>query len=188
MSLWLRISHAVLAPALLTGFMAAFALAVPAASGAKPVAVKTPPYRIVPGPVLTPKPSGWKLPVGGYRLTGEFGDSNGPWANGHTGLDFAVAEGAPILAIAPGEIVSTSYDGAYGNKTVLRLADGTEMWFCHQSAFVATPGQRVAAGQLIGYVGSTGNVTGPHLHLEVRPAGGDPVDPYATLVAKGLRA
>jgi murein DD-endopeptidase MepM/ murein hydrolase activator NlpD len=61
------------------------------------------------------------------------------------------------------------------------------LWFSHQSSVVVSVGERVAAGDVIGYVGSTGNVTGPHLHLEVRPHGGDPVDPYTALQELGLQ-
>ena len=81
----------------------------------------------------------------------------------------------------PGVVVSTEYDGAYGNKTVVRLTDGTEVWYCHQDTQSVVPGQSVARGQVIGTVGATGNTTGPHLHLEIRPGGGDPVDPELAL-------
>ncbi|MGH3358613.1 MAG: M23 family metallopeptidase, partial [Nocardioidaceae bacterium] len=66
------------------------------------------------------------------------------------------------------------------------LEDGTEIWYCHQNAFAVSEGQVVAPGETIGEVGSTGNVTGPHLHLEVRPGGGEPVDPYAALQEHGV--
>ena len=79
------------------------------------------------------------------------------------------------------------YDGSYGNKTVITLDDGTELWFCHQSAFAVEDGDVVRAGEVIGYVGSTGNTTGSHLHLEVRPGAGDPVDPYAAMLVHGLQ-
>jgi murein DD-endopeptidase MepM/ murein hydrolase activator NlpD len=127
----------------------------------------------------------WTLPMKSYRLTAEFGDY-GLWANYHTGLDFAAPNGTPLYAIANGVVTSAGYEGAYGNKTVITLDDGTEMWFCHQTSFVVAEGDVVRAGQLIGYVGSTGHVTGPHLHLEVRPGGGDPVDPYEALRVHGL--
>jgi len=127
------------------------------------------------------------LPVRGYRLTGRFGEVSGLWRSVHTGLDFAAPIGTPIHAIASGVVISTGYDGAYGNKTVLRLHNGTELWFCHQSRFLVTAGQRVTTGQMIGEIGNTGNVTGPHVHLEVHPHGGDPVDPYPWLRAQGLR-
>ena len=128
----------------------------------------------------------WVLPVSGYHLTAGFGEYSGLWSHYHTGLDFAAPSGTPIVAIANGVVTSVGYDGAYGNKTVLTLDDGTELWFCHQTSYTVTTGQEVRAGDLIGYVGSTGNVTGPHLHLEVRPGAGDPVDPYQALVVHGL--
>jgi murein DD-endopeptidase MepM/ murein hydrolase activator NlpD len=127
----------------------------------------------------------WVLPLVGYRLTAEFGDY-GLWANYHTGLDFAAPSGTPLVAMANGVITSVGYDGAYGNKTVLTLDDGTELWYCHQTSTSVTVGDVVRPGQVIGSVGSTGNVTGPHLHLEVRPGGGDPVDPYEALRVHGL--
>ncbi|CAI9405631.1 M23 family metallopeptidase [Nocardioides sp. T2.26MG-1] len=129
----------------------------------------------------------WVLPVAGYHLTAGFGEYSGLWSHYHTGLDFAAPSGTPIVAIANGVVTSVGYDGAYGNKTVITLDDGTELWFCHQTSYMVDVGQEVRAGDLIGYVGSTGNVTGPHLHLEVRPGAGDPVDPYQALVVHGLQ-
>ena len=129
----------------------------------------------------------WVLPLEGYDITATFGQVSGLWSSYHTGLDFAAPSGTPIRAIANGVISSVSYDGAYGNKTVLTLEDGTELWFCHQTSYTVSEGQEVRAGDVIGYVGSTGNVTGPHLHLEVRPGAGDPVDPYEALVVHGLQ-
>ena len=130
----------------------------------------------------------WVLPVasGVYHLTARFGDYSSLWAHFHTGLDFAAPTGTPIMAVAGGTITEVGYSGAYGNRTIERLADGTELWYCHQNEFGTSVGATVKPGQVIGYVGSTGNVTGPHLHLEVHPGGGDPVDPYAALVAHGL--
>ncbi|MBV9830586.1 MAG: M23 family metallopeptidase, partial [Marmoricola sp.] len=89
-------------------------------------------------------------------------------------------------AVTAGRITQTGWDGSYGNRTVETLPDGTELWYAHQSAITVRVGQQVAGGQTIGAVGSTGNTTGPHVHLEVRPGGGGPVDPYAVLVAHGL--
>ncbi|MCR1784354.1 peptidoglycan DD-metalloendopeptidase family protein [Nocardioides carbamazepini] len=127
----------------------------------------------------------WMLPLVGYRLTATFGEY-GLWSSYHTGLDFAAPSGTPIRAVTNGTITSAGYDGAYGNKTVLTLEDGTELWFCHQTSFNVSAGDTVRTGDLIGWVGSTGNVTGPHLHLEVRPGGGDPVDPDAALRQHGI--
>ena len=129
----------------------------------------------------------WSMPVSDFTISASFGESSGLWANGHTGTDFNTYSGAPIYAVANGVITSTGYDGAYGNKTVLTLEDGTELWFCHQSSFSVVAGDFVRSGELIGAVGSTGNSTGSHLHLEVRPGGGDPVDAYAALIANDAR-
>lgn len=127
----------------------------------------------------------WVLPLNGYRLTATFGEY-GLWSSYHTGLDFAAPSGTPLYAVTNAVVTSASFDGAYGNKTVLTLEDGTELWYCHQSSFNVSVGDTVRAGELIGYVGSTGHVTGPHLHLEVRPGGGDPVDPDAALRQHGV--
>ena len=128
----------------------------------------------------------WRLPLAGYRLTARFGYSSSLWSSTHTGLDFAAPYGTPVVAVANGTVRSTSYDGAYGNKIVLELEDGTEIWYCHLSSFSVSPGETVTGGEQLGAVGSTGNSTGDHLHLEVRPGAGDPVDPYAALLAHGL--
>jgi murein DD-endopeptidase MepM/ murein hydrolase activator NlpD len=201
-----RHAHALRTPAVLATLLAATLLAgIPEASaavsgpetqsrhqagaqvgGQTQPAQSLPPYRVVRGVHLRLKPPPYRLPVAGYHLTGRFGASSSLWSSTHTGLDFAAGEGTEIRAVASGVVTSVGYDGAYGNKTEVRLADGTVLWFCHQSGTEVSAGERVAAGQLIGYVGSTGNVTGPHLHLEVHPAGGDPVDPDAWLVDHGL--
>ena len=127
----------------------------------------------------------WALPLSPSITTAEFGDY-GLWASYHTGLDFNGEEGQPIMAVANGVVTSVGYDGSYGEKTVVTLDDGTEIWYCHQSSYDVSDGDTVRAGEVIGYVGSTGNVTGSHLHLEVRPGGGDPVDPYEAFVVHGL--
>lgn len=123
------------------------------------------------------KANRWVLPVGRYRLTGRYGDRSSLWSTFHTGLDFAAPTGTRIMSVAAGTVTFAGYDGAYGNKVVVRLRDGTEIWYCHQSRLLVSVGDSVAARAPIGEVGSTGNVTGPHLHLEVRPGGADPIDP-----------
>lgn len=139
-------------------------------------------------PAVAPAPprDPMQLPLENYRLTGRFGDVSGLWRREHTGLDFAAPSGTRLHAIAAGTIMAASYDGSYGNKTVLRLDDGTDLWFCHQTRFVVSAGERVEAGELIGFVGRTGNATGNHVHIEVHPGGGDPVDPQIWLTEQGL--
>jgi murein DD-endopeptidase MepM/ murein hydrolase activator NlpD len=131
------------------------------------------------------KENKWVLPLASYQLTATFGQY-GLWASYHTGLDFNGNTGDPIMAVANGTVTSTGYDGAYGNKTVLTLDDGTEIWFCHQTSIYVSVGERVNGGEVIGTVGATGHVTGSHLHLEVRPGGGGPVDPFQAFVEHGI--
>ncbi|MGW1762783.1 M23 family metallopeptidase [Streptomyces sp. NPDC002073] len=127
----------------------------------------------------------YALPTSSYTLTSHFGDSGSMWSSGHhTGLDFAAPTGTPVKAVHGGTIVSAGWSGAYGYRIVLRLQDGTEIWYCHLSSVSATSGT-VATGETIGRVGATGNVTGAHLHLEVR-TGGVAQDPLAWLQGKGL--
>jgi murein DD-endopeptidase MepM/ murein hydrolase activator NlpD len=126
----------------------------------------------------------WVMPVSGYDITATFGSGGDLWSSTHTGLDLAAPEGAPVGSAAAGRVTSTGYDGSYGNKVVVTHNDGTQTWYCHLSGIYVGSGETVAAGTTIGAVGSTGNSTGPHLHLEVRPGGGAPVDPYAYLQAQ----
>jgi murein DD-endopeptidase MepM/ murein hydrolase activator NlpD len=110
------------------------------------------------------------------------------WSSGyHTGLDFAAPTGTLIKAIHSGTITEAGWAGAYGYRTILTLDDGTELWFCHQSSISVSVGQKVATGDVIGRVGATGNVTGPHVHLEVHPDGqATGIDPMAWLHSKGI--
>ncbi|MFJ4861426.1 M23 family metallopeptidase [Streptomyces sp. NPDC088748] len=132
------------------------------------------------------KPAGsYSLPTSAYTLTSHYGDSGSMWSSGHhTGLDFAAPTGTPVKAVSGGKITSAGWSGAYGYRVVLELPDGTEIWYCHLSSMSVTSGT-VGAGETIGRVGATGNVTGPHLHLEVRK-GGSTMDPLAWLNSKGL--
>ncbi|MCJ1678854.1 M23 family metallopeptidase [Streptomyces sp. APSN-46.1] len=128
---------------------------------------------------------GYALPTSAYTLTSHYGDSGSMWSSGyHTGLDFAAPTGTPVKAVAGGKIISAGWSGAYGYRIVLQLDDGTEIWYCHLSSMSVTSGS-VGTGETIGRVGATGNVTGAHLHLEVRK-GGSTMDPLAWLTSKGL--
>ncbi|MEW2176123.1 M23 family metallopeptidase [Streptomyces sp. NPDC005406] len=129
----------------------------------------------------------YAIPTSSYTITSTFGEAGSMWSSGyHTGLDFAAPTGTPIKAVHTGTIKSAGYSGSYGYRTVLELEDGTEVWFCHQSSIDVSIGQKVTTGDTIGRVGATGNVTGPHLHLEVHTADGAGIDPMAWLRARGL--
>lgn len=182
-----RLRHALtgraLAPGLAVALVGSLTVTTPVATAQQIPTTAPEPMRIQTGEVI--EPLAWQPPVSGYRITGQFG-ATGYWASVHTGLDFAVGHGTPIHAITSGVVTEAAYDGSYGNKTVITLEDGTEIWYCHQESLAVTVGQQVATGEVIGSVGMTGNTTGPHLHLEVRPHGGDPVDPAVVLAAHRL--
>ncbi|WAP57341.1 M23 family metallopeptidase [Streptomyces sp. S465] len=126
----------------------------------------------------------YTLPVGSYTLTASFGQAGDMWSADHTGQDFAAPTGTPVKAVHGGTITQAGWAGSYGYRIVLTLDDGTELWYCHLSSMVVTSG-KVTTGETIGRVGATGNVTGPHLHLEVRPGGGSPIDPMPWLRQHG---
>ena len=127
----------------------------------------------------------WVLPTTGYHLTARFGESGSHWSSTHTGLDFATTTGTPVRAATAGTVTFAGWAGAYGNKIEITHPDGTETWYAHMSKLDATEGVSVATGTVIGAVGATGNVTGPHLHFEIR-TGDTPIDPYTALEQHGL--
>ena len=136
------------------------------------------------GELMTPDstrtPTGtlqWPLPVAG-TITSQFGYRVDPITgevSSHTGTDIACAEGTPILAAADGIITVAngldSWGGSYGYYIQIDHGGGLETLYAHCSSICVTTGQQVQAGQVIGYVGHTGRVTGNHLHLEVRMDG-----------------
>ena len=128
----------------------------------------------------------WVKPILNYRMSASFGETSYLWSSTHTGQDLSAPAGTPIRAVGDGVIISAGWDGSYGMKIAVRHADGTETWYAHQSSFVRTGGA-VKAGDVIGRVGSTGNSTGNHVHIEVRPGGGGPVEPLSWLRARGVR-
>ncbi|MGX1225995.1 transglycosylase family protein [Streptomyces ambofaciens] len=112
------------------------------------------------------------------------------WSKGyHTGVDFPVPTGTSVKSVAAGRVVSAGWGGSYGYQVVVRHGDGRYSQYAHLSAISVKNGQSVGVGQRLGRSGSTGNVTGPHLHFEVRtgPGFGSDVDPLAYLRAGGVR-
>ncbi|MFV0129101.1 M23 family metallopeptidase [Streptomyces sp. HMX112] len=135
-----------------------------------------------------PGPSGgYSLPTSSYTITSTYGQAGNMWSSGyHTGLDLAAPTGTPAKAVYGGTVKSAGWSGSYGYRIVLELQDGTEVWYCHLSSMTVGAGQQVASGETIGRVGATGNVTGPHLHLEVHTPGGAGIDPLSWLRGKGV--
>jgi murein DD-endopeptidase MepM/ murein hydrolase activator NlpD len=124
------------------------------------------------------------LPVTQKGLSAYFGQAGVNWMALHTGIDFPVQVGTPVMAVTDGT-VRTQWNSSYGNMAIVTAPDGTETWYCHLSSTKIRSG-KVKAGTVIAYSGNTGNTTGPHLHLEVRPHGGSPIDPLPWLLAHGL--
>jgi len=98
----------------------------------------------------------------------------------HTGIDIAAGYGVPIRASDGGTVIYATWMGGYGNVIIVDHGRGVSTLYAHQSSLAAGTGARVGRGQVIGYVGSTGFSTGPHLHFEVR-VNGNPVDPMGYL-------
>ena len=129
-----------------------------------------------PGNDTTPSPevpssSGWVCPVPYYTLTSPFGmrihPISGQWKM-HNGVDMAAAQGTPIYAAKSGKVTTASYQaGGAGYYVSINHGDGFSSIYMHMTHFIVSPGQYVTAGQVIGYVGSTGGSTGPHLHFGI---------------------
>jgi murein DD-endopeptidase MepM/ murein hydrolase activator NlpD len=123
-------------------------------------------------------------PVGG-RITSRFGRRVHPifrFARFHSGIDFGAAWGSPIVAAADGTVVGAGWTGGYGRQVRVAHDGGIMTTYSHMSQIAAAPGTPVRQGQVIGYVGSSGVSTGPHLHFEVR-VGGRAVDPLSVRLA-----
>ncbi|MFJ9565384.1 M23 family metallopeptidase [Streptomyces fuscichromogenes] len=131
---------------------------------------------------LRPK---YALPVTQKGLSAYFGQAGVNWMSVHTGIDFPVSYGTTVMAATDG-VVSTKWNSAYGNMMIVTAKDGTETWYCHLSSYRVAAGTTVKAGDPIAYSGNSGNSTGPHLHFEVRPAGGAAIDPLPWLRSHGL--
>ncbi|MEU9131015.1 LysM peptidoglycan-binding domain-containing M23 family metallopeptidase [Kitasatospora sp. NPDC048540] len=164
--------------------------AAPKAETAKPAAPKTAAPKTAETPAAaTPATSGYVAPVNGPLGT-PYHQAGSNWSSGyHTGVDFVVGTGTSVKAITAGTVVSAGNGGAYGNEVVIKHADGKYSEYAHLSSIGVSVGQTVTAGQQIGLSGATGNVTGPHLHFEVRtgPAYGSDIDPVAYLAAHGVK-
>lgn len=106
-------------------------------------------------------------PVTG-SITSRFGARSSIRSGAHTGTDIACATGTPIQVVADGTVIFAERNGSYGNLIKVDHGNGVETWYAHCNTLKAIVGQQVNAGDVIATVGSTGNSTGPHLHLEIR--------------------
>ena len=109
-------------------------------------------------------------PVSG-TITSRFGAGSSIRRSSHTGLDIAAPSGTNIVAAASGTVTFSGYKGSYGNMLVISHGNGVQTYYAHCSKLYVGAGSQVSQGQSIAAVGSTGNSTGPHLHLEIRVNG-----------------
>jgi murein DD-endopeptidase MepM/ murein hydrolase activator NlpD len=127
------------------------------------------------------QPSIW--PIDG-RLMGAFGERTDPFSGEgafHTGVDISAPTGTPIRATADGIVIFAQMENGYGRLVKIDHGNGVQTYYAHLSRFYVQAGQDIRRGELLGAVGTSGRVTAPHLHYEVR-LGGAPVNPYRYLV------
>lgn len=126
-------------------------------------------------------PSLW--PIAG-RVTSSFGERQDPLRPGemefHTGIDIAAPYGTPVHATANGIVEKAGGESGYGRLIILNNGHGIETYYAHLSGFAVTEGEQVERGQIIGYVGESGRVTGSNLHYEIR-IHNTPVNPHPFL-------
>ncbi|GKQ35737.1 M23 family metallopeptidase [Streptomyces sp. A012304] len=130
----------------------------------------------------------WTAPTRHYWLSAGYAAQGSRWSHRHTGQDFAVPTGAPVYAVGPGIVHATTCGDGFGNQVVVRHPDGYFTQYAHLARVDVRRGQEVTAGERLGVSGATGNVTGPHLHFEVRitPYMGSAVAPLPWLRRKSV--
>lgn len=138
---------------------------IPGATRPLPVETITP-MEPAPAAPISPEP-GFETFL--WPINGTINSGFGPRGSSfHDGIDIAAAEGTPIVAIEAGEVIYSDQLRGYGNIVILRHAEGIVSVYAHNEANLVRQGQTVARGEVVARVGSTGRVTGPHLHFEIR--------------------
>jgi murein DD-endopeptidase MepM/ murein hydrolase activator NlpD len=149
----------------------------------KAPATKTPTK--APSKAATTKPApAWVHPMPGAQVTSCFGPR---WGTAHEGMDYAKPAGTPILSVGAGTVVKSgeAWDG-YGNSVFVDHGNGYLTHYAHMSKTAVSYGQKVKTGQVLGYEGSTGDSTGPHLHFEVHKGMWNQIEPASWLRAHGV--
>jgi murein DD-endopeptidase MepM/ murein hydrolase activator NlpD len=141
-------------------------------------------------PSTKPTAKGWQMPLTHYRVSDCYGYPK--WRGGakHRGIDLAAPTGTPIHAIGAGTVVGVGWLwSGYGREVIIRHSSGVFSHYAHQSRTGVRVGQTVSKGQTIGWVGASGAVTGPHLHLEIMSSAnwGHQVNPTPWLRARGVK-
>ena len=126
----------------------------------------------------------WVIPVSGYTLTSGYGFR---WGKMHPAQDLACPTGTPVHALSTGRVIFAGWSNeGYGYMVKIQYWDGTVSWMAHNSRLLVSIGEKVVPGQTIAYSGSTGNSTGPHVHLEIHPGDGSAVAPRTWLAKRGV--
>ncbi|MBG6069657.1 M23 family metallopeptidase [Micromonospora ureilytica] len=157
----------------------------PSAISASPTKTAAAKAKPKPKPKKTTKPTpAWVDPMPGAAVTSCYGQR---WGTLHAGIDLALPSGTPIHAAAAGTVTQAgdASDG-YGNSVFIDHGNGYLTHYAHQSRIAVTVGQKVKAGQVIGYEGATGDATGPHLHFEVHQGMWNQIDPAPFMRARGV--
>jgi murein DD-endopeptidase MepM/ murein hydrolase activator NlpD len=123
---------------------------------------------------------GWRLPIKNPVTTSGFGYR---WGRLHAGEDFAVSIGTPLASMSTGTVAFAGAQSGYGNMVEIRYWDGTVSRYGHMSSVSVTDGETVLPGEVVGQSGNSGHSTGPHLHLEIHPNGGQAIDPLPWLAS-----
>ena len=116
----------------------------------------------------------WQLPIQGAERTSDFGWR---WGRLHAGEDFAAPIGTNLVSMSTGTVIFAGEQSGYGTMVKISYWDGTVSFFAHMSTLAVSTGEQVIPGEVVGQSGNSGHSTGPHLHLEMHPEGGDAVDP-----------
>ena len=124
----------------------------------------------------------WVLPLKNYSVSAPFGPR---WETSTLGVDLATSEGTPYVAAHAGTVVLARPMGGYGYTVEIDTGNGTTLVYGHSSALLVREGQKVEAGQVLGFTGNTGYSTTPHLRFEVRQRG-QAIDPVSFLFTKGV--
>jgi len=136
--------------------------------------------------VVNGRPSLW--PVDGRLIESSYGQRTDPFSGEgafHKGVDISAPTGTGVRATADGIVVHAAIDSGYGRLVVVDHGGGVQTYYAHLSKFFVHAGQEMRRGDFVGAVGSSGRVTAPHLHYEVR-VGGAPMNPYFYLAKAGL--
>ena len=115
---------------------------------------------------------GFGYPVTNHHVGTGYGVAGRMWSSGHhTGVDFPVPSGTPVYAVGDGQVVDTGFNRAYGNYVEIYHGNNIYSFYAHASSVIVSAGQHVTKGQQVMKSGATGNVSGPHLHFEIRTPG-----------------